>query len=84
MWSLAHDTHTLLRWIHTTGATLPNAVDFVDTEARAEWAKFIQSIRAVAGEPFTSADLGPRMVLTYLTEQGQSLEKLLTELSEVA
>lgn len=28
----------------------------------------------MAGEPFTSADLGPRMVLTYITEQEQSLE----------
>lgn len=80
-WELAHITHKLLRWIHTTGAA---AADFVDAESRTKWALFIQEVRAVAGETFTSTDLGPRMVEAYLTEQRLALDRLITELGQVA
>lgn len=71
-WGLAHNIHTFLLWIHLTDASVPGAVDFVDDRARSEWAQFIRSVRAATGGNATRADLGPQMVLAYLSEQSRS------------
>lgn len=57
-------------------ASVPGAVDFVNDRARSEWAQFIQSVRAATGGNATRADLGPQMVLAYLSEQSRSWLKL--------
>lgn len=79
-WTITHEIHTLLRWIHLTDASEPSSLNFVDDDSRSEWARFIQSIKAVSDDKVTKEDLGPRMVLTYLTEQSKSLDKLRAQL----
>ncbi|MCJ1290656.1 hypothetical protein MMC34_002198 [Xylographa carneopallida] len=73
---LPQDSQEFLQWVYGTNISGPNAVDFVDVEARQKWRKSIASTRAATGDEATAGEMSTQSMRTYLPTQRDTLVML--------
>lgn len=82
-WNVAYFTRVFLQWGYYADGAHPTAVDIVDDEARARWARFIRKVREASNQSVTAQHLSTELFVGFLQERAADLKKLRDDLKKL-